>query len=167
MTLPRISAPPITYKINDKQYVALLVGWEAHLQAQETKALLGLQPSYPQTIGAPLKEEPRPQQPPPHFPQPLADPDFIPDPELIAVGADLYWRCFGCHGVKVIAKGMAPDLRASPIVASQSTFNSVVRDGIKADMGMPAYKDLTDEDLKALRHFIKNQAYEATTGQAQ
>ncbi len=56
---------------------------------------------------------------------------------------------------------MAPDLRASPLVASPQVFEMVVRQGIKANMGMPAYQDLTDDDLTALRHFIQAKAREA------
>ena len=55
---------------------------------------------------------------------------------------------------------MAPDLRASPIATSQDAFNMVVKDGIKANMGMPVFNDLTDEDLKALLHFIRKTANE-------
>jgi hypothetical protein len=46
-------------------------------------------------------------------------------------------------------------------VASPQVFEMVVRQGIKANMGMPAYQDLTDDDLTALRHFIQAKAREA------
>jgi quinohemoprotein ethanol dehydrogenase len=56
---------------------------------------------------------------------------------------------------------MAPDLRASPIVLNQEAFTSVVRDGAKSNMGMPVFKELRDEDLLAIRHFIRQKAREA------
>lgn len=155
-----ISAPPITYRIDGKQYIALLVGWGGAFAGVGNKSL-----------GWDYNRQTRrllvfslegkaivPTQPLPYFPEPLADLTFEPDEKLAAKGYDLYWKCFNCHGAKVIAKGMAPDLRASRIALNQMAFNSVVRDGVKGDMGMPAFKDLTDEDLKALVHFIRKQA---------
>ena len=67
-------------------------------------------------------------------------------------------RCGACHGGEAIASGMAPDLRASSIVLSADAFASVVRDGIRADRGMPPYEALTDAQLTAIRHYIRQQA---------
>ena len=53
---------------------------------------------------------------------------------------------------------MAPDLRASVIPLDFATFASVVRDGAKANLGMPARPEFTDEQLKALQHFIRREA---------
>jgi quinohemoprotein ethanol dehydrogenase len=101
-----------------------------------------------------------PKQPAPYIPQPLLEPDFQIDEKLAERGMNLYWQCFVCHGTNVEAKGMAPDLRASPIVLSPEAFALVVREGIKGNMGMPTYQELTDEDLLALRHFIRKKARE-------
>jgi quinohemoprotein ethanol dehydrogenase len=80
------------------------------------------------------------------------------DNELAIKGANEYSACFGCHGINVIANGMAPDLRASPIPLEKATFNEVVRNGAKVSMGMPAFPDMTDEQLTALMHYIRQQA---------
>jgi quinohemoprotein ethanol dehydrogenase len=53
---------------------------------------------------------------------------------------------------------MAPDLRASPAVLSAETFASIVRDGTRANRGMPRYADLSDQQLTVLRHYIRRQA---------
>lgn len=79
---------------------------------------------------------------------------------MVTRGQTLYWQCFRCHGSNVVAKGMAPDLRASPIPLNQDAFSIVVRDGAKADMGMPAFKNFSDDDLRALMHFIRKKANE-------
>lgn len=156
-----ISAPPITYKIKGRQYIALLVGWGGAFAGVGNKAL-----------GWDYNRQMRrllvfsidgnvtvPQQPPPHFPAPIVDTSFEIDLGLSEQGRIIYWQCNGCHGSNVVAKGMAPDLRASPIPLNKEAFTLVVRDGIKVNMGMPAYKELSDEELIALMHFIRMKAH--------
>jgi quinohemoprotein ethanol dehydrogenase len=157
-----ISAPPITYKINGKQYIALLVGWGGAFAGVGNKNLgWDYNRHTRRLIVFALDGKAQvPKQPAPYFPEPLADPGFSVDEQLAAKGQDLYWSCFSCHGSNVEAKGMAPDLRASPIVLSPEAFAMVVRDGLKSNMGMPVFNELTDEDLLALRHFIRKKAHE-------
>ena len=160
-----ISAPPITYAVDGKQYVALLVGWGgamaglggpvqvAHGWAYgvHTRTLVAFSLDGSATL---------PSQPPPTVPTPI-EADFDVDPALAAVGAQLYGYCSYCHGPGAISAGMAPDLRASALTLSEELFRSVVRDGTRAVGGMPAYADFTDEMLNAIRHYIRQQAEEA------
>jgi quinohemoprotein ethanol dehydrogenase len=159
-----ISAPPITYKIKGRQYIALLVGWGGayagvgkidhgwaygkHMRRLIVFALDG------KTVV--------PKQPPPFFAVPVYDSNFKIDKKLSDRGRDLYWQCFSCHGADVIAKGMAPDLRASPIPLQLEAFKQVVKYGSKLDMGMPVYPDITDGDLQSLMHFIRSAARSGT-----
>ncbi len=157
-----ISAPPITYKLNGKQYIALLVGWGGAFAGVGNKALGWDYNRHTRRLlvfslnGKAIV----PPQPPPYFPKPIIDKTFELNEDLAQKGLNLYWQCRGCHGSDVIAKGMAPDLRASPIAANKEAFALIVREGVKVNMGMPAYKDLTDEDLTALMHFIRKKAHE-------
>jgi quinohemoprotein ethanol dehydrogenase len=99
-----------------------------------------------------------PPQPDRVVPVPITA-DFAVDPEVAAVGAQIYGeRCAFCHAAGVIAGGLAPDLRASPLVAPFVPFASIVRDGIRAMNGMPRYVDLTDDQLIALQHYVRGQA---------
>ena len=98
-----------------------------------------------------------PIQPPPAPATPLKT-DFAVDNTLANAGAEIYGRCGGCHGPAAISGGMAPDLRASPMVTQTETFVRIVRDGTRAIRGMPAYAELTDRELTALQHFIRRQA---------
>jgi quinohemoprotein ethanol dehydrogenase len=159
-----ISAPPITYKINGKQYIALLVGWGGAFAGVGNRNLGWDYNKHKRRllVFALDGKAVVPAQAPPYFPQPYVDPEFKIDSVLAKKGEILYWKCFVCHGSQVEAKGMAPDLRASPLVASEKAFQMVVRDGIKTNMGMPAFEDLTEEDLKALTHFIRKKALEAS-----
>jgi quinohemoprotein ethanol dehydrogenase len=157
-----ISAPPITYKISGKQYVALLVGWGGAFAGVGNKNLgWDYNHHMRRLIVFALDGKAKvPLQPPPFFPKPLFDSGFVVQEKLAEKGKQLYWQCFSCHGSNVEAKGMAPDLRASPIVLSQEAFTKVVRGGAKSSMGMPVFKELSDEDLTAIRHFIRQKARE-------
>jgi quinohemoprotein ethanol dehydrogenase len=53
---------------------------------------------------------------------------------------------------------MAPDLRASPIVLSAKAFDNIVRDGTRQFRSMQKYSTLSDADLLALRHYIRQRA---------
>ena len=54
--------------------------------------------------------------------------------------------------------GITPDLRASGVVLSETGFADVVRGGSRMPNGMPAYRMLTDDELLALRHNIRQRA---------
>ncbi len=159
-----ISAAPTTYKINGVQYVSLLVGfgggyarggYESHklgwAYGAHTRRLI--------TFSLDGKKD-LPPQPPRFFPRPIKDPEFILDEDLAIQGYNEYWKCFNCHGDGMFGGSMAPDLRASPIPLDFNSFAAVVRDGLKNNMGMPSYPEMSDEQLEALRHFIRKRARE-------
>jgi aldose sugar dehydrogenase len=90
--------------------------------------------------------------------RPLAAPDFRVDAKLAARGALEYNRCGTCHGLGVLAGNGAPDLRASAVPLTASSFEQVVRKGALAERGMPAFEDLDATALEALRHYIRAEA---------
>jgi len=159
-----ISAPPITYKINGRQYLSILVGFGGgYSRGGLTSHKLGW--SYRTHTRRLLTfslegTAVMPALPPPFFPKPLVDPNFEIDQTLAQQGAALYRKCSSCHGGGMYSGSMAPDLRASPIAMAKEVFASVVRDGAKNKMGMPSYPDITDDELEALRHFIRKRAEE-------
>ncbi|MDA0348978.1 MAG: PQQ-dependent dehydrogenase, methanol/ethanol family [Verrucomicrobia bacterium] len=160
-----ISAPPITYRINGRQYIALLVGWGGSSSGDAGGASLGW--SYGihtrQLITFSLEGAGKiPRQPPPYYPTPIDLPDFEPEMSLIDRGRRLFGICQVCHGNGyAVAGGMAPDLRASPIPLNDQLFEDVVRQGSKIARGMPAYAEFTDHDLKSIQHFLRWTAREA------
>jgi quinohemoprotein ethanol dehydrogenase len=100
-----------------------------------------------------------PVLPPPTEPTPLTAPEFGVDATIAAQGAAEYGgTCLSCHGLGAVSGGMAPDLRASGVVLSASGFAGVVQGGERAAKGMPKFEDLTDEQLLAIRHYIRQQA---------
>ena len=72
--------------------------------------------------------------------------------------------CVWCHSAGAVSGGYAPDLRASLLFLKKDTLRKVL-DGSLVKNGMPKYAELTDADLEALQHYVRNQAI-VTTQQA-
>jgi quinohemoprotein ethanol dehydrogenase len=164
-----MTAAPITYELNGRQYVSMLVGWGGG--AAGLGALFSTEEYSAHNLGWEYGKHTRrlvtfslegsadmPAQPPPYFPQPLEAPDFEIDAELARQGELEFGACLGCHGLGALAAGMAPDLRASPIPLDKEGFAAVVRDGSLVARGMPAHPHLADAQLEALQHYIRQRA---------
>jgi quinohemoprotein ethanol dehydrogenase len=161
-----ISAPPITYEVDGKQYVSLLVGWgggaagiannlevdHGWAYGRQARRLVTFSLDGNGTL---------PPQAPPEPARPIVLAQFEVNAELAEQGADEYGRCGHCHGPGAKSGGMAPDLRASAILASAEAFADVVRGGSRMGNGMPRYAHLSDEQLLALRHYLRQEAEQA------
>jgi quinohemoprotein ethanol dehydrogenase len=156
-----ISAPPITYSIAGRQYVAILVGWGGAVAGLGGSSVAGLGWAYGvqtrRLVAFSLEGTAiLPPQAAPVVPTPLEAPDFEVDPTLAQTGDELYFGvCRVCHGPNGVAGGMAPDLRASAVVLSDEAFTQIVRDGIRRHLGMPPFENLTDDELLAIRHYLR------------
>jgi quinohemoprotein ethanol dehydrogenase len=159
-----ISAPPITYSVGGKQYVALLVGWGGVMAAAGGAFEAARGWAYGvhkrRLIAFSLEGVAQlPASPAPVVPAPLAAAEFGVSPALAAQGMPEYEStCGWCHGPGGISAGMAPDLRASGVVLSETGFANVVRGGERRVKGMPQFAGVTDEQLLAMRHYIRQQA---------
>jgi len=158
-----IAAPPITYRIGGKQYIALLVGWGSvyaslgEQQAYDLGWAYGLQMR--RLVAFSLEgSQMLPVQPKPAPPQITAAPFIEVNDEIARKGEDVYGQCAFCHGNAAVSGGLAPDLRASAIPLSAEAFAEVVRNGALRSRGMPSYSNFSDEHLEMLRHFIRQQA---------
>ena len=161
-------APPISWSAKGKQYVTVLTGvsgvpaaWgrlvsDYHLDYRTmprrvlTFALGG-------TVSLPANPRVDPVMP--------DDPGYSPQPALAEAGSRLYRRCAGCHGYDAVSGGRAPDLRRSGIPLDPNNFAGIVRDGMLADAGMPGFRALSDNDLAALRQYIRAQAHDPSLDQ--
>ena len=163
-----VSAPPISYEVDGKQYVALLTGWggagvsmAGAITAQHGWAY-GMHPRrlivYALDGAAKL-----PKAPLPHVAQPLMQDDFKVDDLLAETGSHVFLKnCVTCHGGGAVSGGYAPDLRASQATVYDEAFKEIVVTGSRVQQGMPKFHELSDADLKALQHFIRRQARKAT-----
>ncbi len=159
-----ISAPPITYAIEDTQYIAQLVGWGGGMTA--TGGSMAAQ------HGWAYRAQPRrlvvftldgkgtlPDMPPPAFAQPLPEPEFVVF-EALAERGSFVWKesCGMCHGPAGTAGGNAPDLRASHAMLNEKLLHEIVFAGSRRELGMPNFKNITPADLQAVQHFIRREA---------
>ena len=159
-----VVAAPITYQLDEEQYVAVLVGWGGVLPGtfgmvvskhgwqygQQEKRLVVYK------LDGKVKLPLAPKSP---IPVPLDNPDIAIDDQLATQGMRLYHStCSSCHGFSVVAGGIAPDLRASNMALHRQSFRAVVKDGALERRGMPVYEDLSDAEVEALYLFIRQRA---------
>jgi quinohemoprotein ethanol dehydrogenase len=155
---------PITYVHKGRQYVSLVVGPPLGSQfVLDGVSGYGYnfrtQPARLVTFALDGKGAiPRPALAGPE--KPLTDPAMTLDPAKVALGGALWGACMGCHGTAARSPGSAPDLRASPLHHSQAAFLQILRQGALADLGMPPFPELTDDQVDALRQFIEARARE-------
>ncbi|HKK93908.1 MAG TPA: PQQ-dependent dehydrogenase, methanol/ethanol family [Longimicrobiales bacterium] len=151
-----ISAPPVTYSVDGTQYVALLVGWGGGGASGGGEGGWSYGQQMRRLVAFSLDGSvDMPPQPPRVVPEPLKA-DFAVDESRLALGGDTYERTCGvCHGGGGDAGGMAPDLRASPVVLDAEQFTDILRNGSRAPLGMPRFQGLGDEEIEGIRHYIR------------
>ncbi len=169
MKAPGVIAP-VTYAVDGRQYVTILTGTSGVPSAWGrmvhdlgldyrsidrrvlTFALDGEATLPPRTVVDLQKPE---------------DPDYEPMPELEEAGRELYGgMCATCHGYKAVAGGRAPDLRYSPMQLDADMFEAVVQDGALLSAGMPRFGFLSDEDIEAIRQYVRAQAHDPELDEA-
>ena len=148
-----ILAPPVTFAIEGRQYVSVLVGWGS------TAGLFGAYPSaqykaegrlYTFALGGDRELEPV---------RGIARPELTAIPvdaseEEIASGAAIYGeRCYMCHGFGAVSGGQVADLRYAT-AETYETIDAIVRGGAYQQLGMPRFDFLTQQDTAALRAFL-------------
>ncbi len=153
-----VLAPPITYTVDDVQYVTVLTGMGTSAAAfgpllpvtidyrSEAKRVLTFKLGGEVKLPVAKGEQSAP----------IEDPNYrASEGDNLAGLLSYARRCAICHGVDVVSAGQAPDLRSSPVVLSQATFSTVVRNGALVSRGMPQFEEFSDADLEALRAYIR------------
>lgn len=151
-----IVAAPMTYSVNAVQYVAVAVGWGGGLSQ-----VAGAMTARARSTGinrlvvlkldgkGQLAEVPELVRPSPQPPQNFGNED------LRTQGRQVYERrCYVCHGSAAISGGEVPDLRYSAVLGDAGTFRSIVREGLIAQNGMPAFRDVDDAQAEAVRAYL-------------
>jgi quinohemoprotein ethanol dehydrogenase len=154
-----VTAAPISYSVNGRQYVTVLTGMgtsgaafgallpvsiDYRTQARRILTFaVGGKATLPVSKPAPLRA--------------AADPSFAASAAQEGQGAVAYAQhCAVCHGVNVIAAGQAPDLRESTVPVDAATFAAVVRDGGLVANGMPRFEEFDDAKLAAIRQYVRS-----------
>lgn len=143
-------AAPITYELDDEQYVAVMAGWGGVLGL-----LYGVVPNRSRLLVFKLDGDA--ELPPESDPSRVLDPPvYETDPEKVALGGALYGRfCSNCHagGTVVVS------LDYSVALDREASWLAVVREGILEPRGMVSFADvLSDDEALAIRDYIVSRA---------
>lgn len=159
-TASPVVAPPISYRVNGRQYITVLTG----SGSQGGGIIGGGNAAYrtdyqlPRRIltfaldgTAPLPDVSLPTR------RPAIDPNVTYDEKQVFEGAMAYINntCIVCHGYNAVGAGAAPDLRYSPIILDKAAFASIVKDGALVSNGMPAATHITEQQLEAVRYYLR------------
>jgi quinohemoprotein ethanol dehydrogenase len=151
---------PISYRVRGRQYVSVVTGPPAGamMQLQGANSWGWRYRDHPVRLVTYALDgnHALPPLPPPGPEVPLQDPGFTVDAARAAQGALVYFNCIACHGPDAVSLGSAPDLRASPMALSAEAWRAVVRDGSLRSRGMPGFPELDDDQLLALRHYLRS-----------
>ena len=154
-----IIAPPITYAVNGKQYVAVMAGCGGAYGLPAAFAeLQGPRPNGRLLVFAlgsksPYKVERIAAAPPVVV-------DNIWPASVVADGATLYVNtCAVCHGGGAMSSGVLPDLRRSGALADADAWQSIVHDGALRENGMVGFaKWMTPANIESIRAYIADRA---------
>jgi len=158
-----INAAPITYLVGGVQYVSVLVGYGGSVNMSRVHDYgwrYGEQTRRVLTFALGHKAQLPPGKPPRTTTNAVDDSSLVIDEKLAESGAELYYHnCVGCHGLVMhnIAS-FARDLRESSVALSWDSFNSVVHGGALMPLGMPRFDNLSDQDVRALYMYARQQA---------
>jgi quinohemoprotein ethanol dehydrogenase len=152
-----IIASPVTYMVDNTQYVSVLAGWGG------AGSLIGLGSSHGsqpvpgrlltfalngKAVMPVIKNNDAP-------PSPIS---FDGKPEMVQAGMLLYAQwCSVCHGIAAMGGGTLPDLRySSPAVFD--SYREIVLDGKMSATGMPSLKQwVKPEEIDLIKAFILSQ----------
>jgi quinohemoprotein ethanol dehydrogenase len=153
-------AGPVTFRVDDEQYVAVVGGYRNTRSYYEPNGSRLLVFKLGGTARLPEPAE---------FPAPvLAPPENFGTGAELAAGERTYdTYCVACHGVDGQSRVFFPDLRYTPALTSQELFDAIVLDGVRSAKGMVSFAQaLTREDTVALRAYLTGQANELKAANA-
>jgi quinohemoprotein ethanol dehydrogenase len=155
-----ITAAPVSYSLDGKQYVLVPVGAGGGLQFVYPQMHAGDHVRGPTRLMAFALDS--------NLPMPLVkvEPRTLPtQPELKASGEELEtgqqifsWECKGCHGKNAVARfgGSVPDLRYAT-ADTHSAWHGIVIGGALQANGMPRF-ELSIEESEAVRNYVLSQS---------
>jgi quinohemoprotein ethanol dehydrogenase len=152
-----IIAGPISYRVKNEQYVAVLAGWggvfalasgEVALKSGKV-GLDGRMLAFKLGGTDSLPPMPEPKEPV------LNPPASTASATEIKEGQELYQQfCAQCHGDVAVSGGVLPDLRYSSALSSDLWFD-IVNGGALKSFGMVSFaKELARQDQAAIRSYV-------------
>jgi len=157
-----VIAAPISYAIDEVQYVAIAAGWGGGfaLNGGDAAAAAGVRGGGRLLVFR-LGGRAEPLPPPaPAAPRSLPPPPPAGSAAAIDRGASLFTQhCAACHGAGAVGGGVTPDLRfVAPEI--RAAFAAIVLDGTLLSRGMPGLADkLEPEDLAPILLYLSHRAH--------
>ncbi|MCI0659474.1 MAG: PQQ-dependent dehydrogenase, methanol/ethanol family [Acidobacteria bacterium] len=152
-----IIASPVTYEVDGKQYVSILVGWGGVFALTGGNAT-GMPPGPGRLLTFAMNGKSRLPEPVAVATPQVTSIKLTASKAIIMEGANLYAQhCSICHGLAGLGGGgVLPDLKiSSPEIFRR--YKQIVLDGELAQSGMPSFKPwLKPEDVDAIRAYIIN-----------
>ncbi len=156
-----VMAGPVTYTVGDDQYVAVLSGWGGTfalvpgIVSWKSGNIRNISRILVFKLGGTAKLPPVP----PAAPKVLNPPPDTAGAATVDHGFKVYTvYCSACHGDAAVSGGITPDLRYSPLLASDSFFD-VVLGGVLKDNGMVSWKPvLSKKDAEDVRAYLIHRA---------
>jgi alcohol dehydrogenase (cytochrome c)/quinohemoprotein ethanol dehydrogenase len=159
-----VIAPPMTYAIDGKQYVAIVVGtggsWA--MSGARTNAKGNSLPNISRLLVYAIDGTAALPPAPPRPERTLAPPPLTASAAVIAGGEAEYRNyCGRCHGPEgAVNFGILPDIRYSAALNSKETWAAVVLGGTLKANGMASFAQVVDaEEAEAIRAWVIAQAH--------
>ncbi len=157
-----VIAAPISYEIDGEQYVAVMAGTGSSwaLIGGDTNMKGFVQQNVSRLLVYKLDGKTALPPAPSVTVPPMNPPPSTADAKVIDKGAGLYDAyCSSCHGPAAIQVGILPDLRRTPYLQTDETFESVVRGGVRQAHGMANFSSvLQADDVQAIRAYVVQRA---------
>jgi quinohemoprotein ethanol dehydrogenase len=155
-----IIAAPISYMVQGRQQVSVLVGYGGSA-ALGSKFMhvgwkYGAQPRLVLTFALDGKAVLPASAPPDMGVKAVDNPELDIRESDVEAGRKLFGACALCHGRDLVAAGApAPDLRESQVALDPDSFWAVVHDGALMSRGMPRFEALTREQVTQIYSYIR------------
>ncbi|MDG2004264.1 MAG: PQQ-dependent dehydrogenase, methanol/ethanol family [Novosphingobium sp.] len=161
-----IVGAPMTFSVDGKQYVSILVGYGGTTAAfgkyMDVGWKYGAQKRRLLTFALGAKGELPESAGPTYTIAALDDPELELDPADIAAGRTLSVRCAACHGVGMHSTGTpGPDLRESAMALQLDTLSDLLKTGALLERGMPRFEMLSDDEIRQIHAYIRKRARDA------
>jgi quinohemoprotein ethanol dehydrogenase len=163
-------APPISYAVAGRQYIAIETGWggafalSAGELARRTQIDRG---NVPRVIVFALDGKDTLPPVPAAATAVLAMLPELGNAAQVAHGKLLFHTfCSNCHGDTAVSGGTMPDLRYSAALSNGDVFQRIVHDGILEPKGMVAFGSLLDHDrIELIRAYVTHRVNESVAQQ--
>ena len=156
-----VIAGPISYKVGNTQYVAVMAGYGG---AYPLSSGYNDKQSVPPPNGRVLVFKLGGTGKLPHYDPPAVAPANPPTDiftaEQIAKGGDLFeGNCGICHGAGARSSGIVPDLRRSAALSDKDGWQAIVHTGLLQPQGMVGFdKWFSKDEIEAIRGYVGVQA---------